>query len=63
MLPFRWVKGVCVFRCNLPPAQFADGPGSFTCHCGNTGVEGTLNKSQHTVNSGEENSITAPVGI
>ena len=23
-------------------------PGSFTCHCGNTGVERTPNKSQHT---------------
>ena len=23
-------------------------PGSFTCHCGNTGVERTPNKSHHT---------------
>ena len=47
--PFRlhWVKGVCVFRLNLPPALLADWPGSFTCHCGNTGVERTPNKSQH----------------
>ena len=37
-----------VFRCNLPPALFAEWPGSFTCHCGNTGVERTPNKSQHT---------------
>ena len=33
-----WVKIVCVFRCNLPPALLAEWPGSFTCHCGNTGV-------------------------
>ena len=32
-----WVKGVCVFRCNLPPAFFTEWPGSFSCHCGNTG--------------------------
>ena len=37
----RWVKGVCVFRCNLPPALLAESPGSFTYHCGNT------DKSQH----------------
>ena len=40
--------GVCVFRCNLPPALWRKWPGSFTCHCGNTGVERTPNKSQHT---------------
>ena len=44
----RWVKSVCVFRCNLPPALWAEWPGSFTCHCGNTGVERTTNKSQRT---------------
>ena len=43
-----WVKDVCVFRCNLPPALLAEWPGSFTCHCSNMGVEWTLNKSQHT---------------
>ena len=37
-----------MFRCNLPPALSAEWPGSFTCHCGNTGVERTPNKSQHT---------------
>ena len=30
---------VCVFSCNLPPALLAEWPGSFTCYCGNTGVE------------------------
>ena len=40
-----WVKVICVFRCNLPPALLADWPGSFTCHCGNTGLERTPNKS------------------
>ena len=37
-----------MFRCNLPPALFAEWLGSFTCHCGNTGVEQTMNESQHT---------------
>ena len=36
-----WVKGVCVFSCSLPHALFAKWPGSFTCHCGNTGVQRT----------------------
>ena len=45
---WHWVKGVCVFKCNLPPALLAEWLGSFTYHCGNTGVEWTLNKSQHT---------------
>ena len=40
--------GSRVFRCNLPPALLAEWPGSFTWHCGNTGVERTLSKSQHT---------------
>ena len=43
----RWVKGVCVFRCNLTPALLAEWPGSCTSHCGDTGVERTPNKSQH----------------
>ena len=42
-----WVKGVCVFRCKLPPALLAEWPGPFTCHCGNMRVELTPNKSQH----------------
>ena len=42
------VIDVCVFRCNLPPALLTEWPGSFTCHCGNTGMERTPNKSQHT---------------
>ena len=28
-----------VFSCNLPPALLAEWPGSFTCYCGNKGVE------------------------
>ena len=47
-LQLKWVRGVCVFRCNLLPALLAEWPGSFTPHCGNTGVEQTSNKSQHT---------------
>ena len=43
-----WVKSVCMFRCNLPPALSAEWLRSFTCHCDDMGVERTLNKSQHT---------------
>ena len=43
----HWIKGVCMFRCNLPPALLAEWPRSFTCHCNNKGVELTLSKSQH----------------
>ena len=46
-LQLQWVKSVCVFRCNLPPALLAEWLGSFTCHCSITGVEWTLHKSQH----------------
>ena len=41
-------QGCMRVRCNLPPAHLAERPGSFTCHCGNNGVERTPNKSQHT---------------
>ena len=47
-LRLRWVKGVCVFSYNLSHALLAEWPGSFTCYCGNTGVERTPNKSEHT---------------
>ena len=47
-LRLRWVKGVCVLRCNLPPALLAEWPGSFTRHCANTGVKQTPTESQHT---------------
>ena len=47
-LRLRWVKSVCVFRCNLPPALLAEWPGSFSCHCGNMWVKRTPNKNQHT---------------
>ena len=40
-LQLRWVKGV-------PPVLLAEWPRSFMCHCGNMGVEWTLNNSQHT---------------
>ena len=42
-----WVKNVCMFRCNLPFALLVEWVGSFTCRCGNTGLEQTLSKSQH----------------
>ena len=42
----------------------AERPGSFTCHCGNTGGEtDTKQESAHNVDSGEENSPAAPAGI
>ena len=47
-LRLRWVKGVCVFRCNLQPVLLVERPESFTCYCGNTGLERTPNKSLHT---------------
>ena len=63
-LRLRWVKGLCVFRCNLPPALLAERPGSFTCHCGNSGVERTPNKSQHTkLNLEKKFFSAAPAGI
>ena len=46
--PTSLVKDVCMFRCNLTPALLAEWPGPYSCHCGNMGVEWTLNKSQHT---------------
>ena len=42
-----------MFICNLPPALFAECPGSFARHCGNTGVERTPNESQHILPYGE----------
>ena len=47
-LRLRLVKGVCVFRCNLPSELLAEWPGSFTCHSGNTEAERTQIKSKHT---------------
>ena len=47
-LRLRWVKGVCVFRCNLPPALLEEWPRSLSCHCGNIGVERPPNESKHT---------------
>ena len=37
-----------MFKCNLPPALLAECPESFACHCGDTGLERTPYKSQHT---------------
>ena len=51
-----WVLGVCVFRCNQPPALLAEWLGSFTCKGGTDTEWETAQK----VNSGEENSPTAP---
>ena len=48
--PFQlcWIKAVCMLRCNMPHALLAEWPGSFMCHCGNTGAEQRPNKCQHT---------------
>ena len=51
----HWVKGVCLFRCNLSPALLAEWPGSFTCHCGYTEVTRTPNKSLRTKLTLEKN--------
>ena len=56
-----WVKSVCVFRCDLP--LLSEWPGSFTCHCGNTGVNRHWIRVSTQINSGEENSPTAPAEI
>ena len=59
--PTLWVKDV--FRCNLSAAHLAEEPGTFMCHCGNVGVEWTLNKSQHRKLTLErKNSPTTPAG-
>ena len=59
-----WVKGVWMFRCNLPPALLAEWPGSFKCHCCNTGGgTDTEWESAHKVDSGEENCPAAPARI
>ena len=53
-----------MFSCNLPPALLAEWPGSFTCYCGNTGVERIPKlESAQKVDPGEENSPAAPTGI
>ena len=36
------------FRCSLPPSLLAGWPGSSVCHCHNTEMEWTPNKTQHT---------------
>ena len=44
-----------MFSCNQPPALLAEWPLSFTCYCGNAGVE-------RKVGPGEENFPAAPAG-
>ena len=56
----RWVKGACIIRYNLPPALLAEWWGSFMCHCSNTGMEQTPNKSQH-INLTLEKKILQPL--
>ena len=41
-------QGCMCVRCDLPPALLTEWQGSFMCHCGNTRVEQTPNKSPHT---------------
>ena len=51
-------------QCNLPPALLEEWPGSFTCYCGNTGVERIPKlESAQKVDPGEENSPAASTGI
>ena len=54
------------FSCNLPLALLAEWPGSFTCYCGNTGVERIPKyESAQKVDPGEweKNSPAAPAGF
>ena len=44
----RWVKVVCVFRCNLPPAFLAEWRGLLCATVVTWGKEQTPSKSQHT---------------
>ena len=59
--PTSLVKNVCVFRCNLPPALLEEWPTSFTCHCGNTGVDRTPNTSQHIMLNLEKKIFPSPL--
>ena len=62
-LSFKATYIMCMFKRNLPPAHLAEWPGSFMCHCCNTGVERLLKQeSEQKVDSGEENFPTAPAG-
>ena len=51
------VKGACMLSCNLPPALMAEWPGfSFSCYCGNMGMEHIAKcKSPQKANYREEN--------
>ena len=44
----QWVKGVYLFRCNLPPALLAECPGSFSCYSSDSGVEKIPNVDKST---------------
>ena len=58
-----WVKGVCVFKRNLPPALLAEWQGSFTCYCSNTGWNGNWIRASTEVNFGEENLLPLMPGL
>ena len=51
-LRLRWVKGICVFKCILPPALFCfvllNDRGLLRATAVTRGMERTPNKSQHT---------------
>ena len=49
------IKGVCVFRCNLPPALLADDRGLLRATAVTRVVERTPPKSQHTKLTLEKN--------
>ena len=51
----RWVKGVGIFRCNLPLALLADDWGLLRATAVTRGVGRTPNKSQHTKLTQEKN--------
>ena len=51
-----------MLRYRLPPVLLTKCQGSFTHHCSKTGVERTLNKSQHTELTLEKKSFTGSAG-
>ena len=63
-LRLRWVKGVCVFRCNLLPAFFwQNDRGLLNATAVTRGLNGHRIRVSNKVYSGEKNSPAAPAGI
>ena len=63
LTPTSLGQSVRMFRSNLPSALLTEWLGSFTCQCGNTGVERTSNKTQHTKLTMEKKILVYQIGI